>query len=71
MISENQIIVDWLLDTGDLAIIIQPKQYNIRDIVSLPDAHPNTMTTKEAKWRAEFEAIKKDIVKYLNQKDKK
>jgi len=71
MLDENKITVDWLFDTGDLAIIIQPKQYNLRDIVSLPDARPGVMTVKEAEWRAEFEEYKKQILKLLNNEDMK
>ena len=62
-ISENQIRVDWLLDTGDLAIIIQPNIYNLRD-AGKEDFY--VMSDKEKEWRNEFEIIRKKILGCLN-----
>jgi len=62
------ITVDWLYDTGELAIVIQPKQYNLRDM-DKPDFY--TQSTKEIKARAEFEKIRKQIIKYFNNEVKK
>ena len=61
------ITVDWLLDTGNLAIIIQPKEYNLRDM-GKTDFY--TLSKKEEKARKEFEKIRSKIIKFLNEKDK-
>ncbi len=69
-IAENMISIDWLYDTGELAIVIQPKQYNLRDMEKT-DFY--IMSPKEIKARSEFEVIRKKIIKYFNSesKDKK
>ena len=68
MIEENQIIIDWLYDTGDLAIIIQPKIYNLRDMDKTDYYNPSL---KEIAARAEFEKYRKQILKLLNNEDMK
>jgi hypothetical protein len=62
-ITENMITVDWLYDTGELAIVIQPKQYNLRDMEKT-DFY--TVSSKEAAARAEFEEVRKRIIKYFS-----
>ena len=66
-INENMISIDWLYDTGELAIVIQPRQVNLRDMDKV-DFY--TLSAKEIKARAEFEKIRKKIIKYFNNESK-
>ncbi len=65
-ITENMITIDWLYDTGELAIVIMPKQVNLRDMEK-DDFYK--LSPKEIMVRAEFEQVRKSIVKFLKKKE--
>lgn len=65
-ITENMITIDWLYDTGELVIVIQPKQVNLRDMEK-EDFYK--LSPKEIMARAEFEQIRKALVKFLKNKE--
>ncbi len=65
-ITENMITIDWLYDTGELAIVIMPKQVNLRDMEK-EDFYK--LSPKEIMVRHEFEQVRKSIVKFLKKKE--
>ena len=67
-ITENMITIDWLYDTGNLAIVIQPKDYNLRDMEKTDFYTPSK---KELRARKELEVIRKKIYKFLNKENDK
>ena len=65
-LDENQIYVDWDFNTYELAIFIKPKRVLMQDV-----AEPNHVSDKEMLARGEFEILRKEILRLLNNKKSK